>query len=65
VDLARHVDVYPERALRRAAARFRRRFESATAAATAQGLSLEALDAAAWWHLWQAAEQGGEGAGEA
>lgn len=61
VGLARHVDVDPERALRRAVARFRRRFESAAAAAKAQGLNLGALDPAAWWHLWQAAGRGEDG----
>ncbi|MDP8927375.1 MAG: nucleoside triphosphate pyrophosphohydrolase [Actinomycetota bacterium] len=58
VGLSRHLHVDPERALRRATARFRRRFESAMAAATAEGLNLEALEPARWWRLWQAAEQG-------
>lgn len=58
VGLARHLHVDPERALRRATAGFRHRFESAVAAATAEGLDLAALEPAAWRRLWQAAEQG-------
>ncbi len=58
VGLARHLHVDPERALRRATARFRRRFEAALAAAHAEGLNLEALEQAMWWRLWEAGEQG-------
>ncbi|MFN2556050.1 MAG: nucleoside triphosphate pyrophosphohydrolase [Nitriliruptorales bacterium] len=57
VALARQLDVDPERALRRAAARFRSRFESAAAAAAEEGLSLETLDPASWSRLWEAAGQ--------
>lgn len=58
VGLARHLHVDPERALRRATARFRRGFEAALTAANAEGLNLDALEPATWWRLWEAGEQG-------
>jgi tetrapyrrole methylase family protein/MazG family protein len=51
VNLSRHLGVDPEQALRRAAARFERRFKTMEKAGTLSGLSLEELD-----RLWEAAK---------
>jgi XTP/dITP diphosphohydrolase len=61
VGLARHLDVDPERALRRAAAEFRRRFEAAVATARRDGLDPGRLDGEDWLRLWRAAEHGEPG----
>ena len=52
VNLARHLDVDPEQALRAAAGRFDRRFRAMEAGGTLAGLSLEDLDA-----RWEAAKR--------
>ncbi len=49
---ARHQGVDPEEALRRANAKFERRFRAMEARAAERGVALEALDAAAWDALW-------------
>jgi tetrapyrrole methylase family protein / MazG family protein len=52
VNLARHLEVDPEQALRRAAGRFERRFRVMEEAGSLSGLSLEELD-----RRWEAAKQ--------
>jgi tetrapyrrole methylase family protein/MazG family protein len=52
VNVARHLDVDPEAALRAATAKFRRRFEAVEALAGTRGLSLDALDLGALDALW-------------
>jgi MazG family protein len=52
VSLARHLDVDPEAAARRASRTFRSRIESVLAAAAAGGQDPRDLDAAAWTTLW-------------
>jgi tetrapyrrole methylase family protein/MazG family protein len=52
VNVARHLDVDPEAALRAATAKFRRRFEAMEALAATRGPSLDALDLAALDALW-------------
>jgi tetrapyrrole methylase family protein/MazG family protein len=52
VNVARHLDLDPETALRGATAKFRRRFEAVEARATARGQSLETLDLAGLDALW-------------
>ena len=56
VNLARHLEVDPETALRAASAKFRRRFEQVEAAAAARGLDLAELDLAALDALWDEAK---------
>ncbi|MBN2114644.1 MAG: nucleoside triphosphate pyrophosphohydrolase [Acidimicrobiia bacterium] len=51
VNLARHLEVDPEQALRRAAARFERRFKAMEKGGTLLGLSLEEMD-----RRWEAAK---------
>jgi MazG family protein len=51
VNLARHLEVDPEQALRRAAARFERRFKTMEKAGSLSGLSLEEMD-----RRWEAAK---------
>lgn len=53
VNLARHLTVDPEQALRRAAARFERRFRLMEKAGSLSGLSLEEMD-----RRWEAAKAG-------
>ena len=53
---ARHLEVDAEDALRRAALKFERRFESMERAAEAAGLVLNELDAARWEELWRDAK---------
>jgi MazG family protein len=53
---ARHLEVDPEDALRRAALRFERRFECMEASAERTGQSLSGLDAAQWQQLWDQAK---------
>ena len=52
VNVARHLDVDAEAALRAATAKFRRRFEAVEALAGSRGLALDALDLAALDALW-------------
>jgi tetrapyrrole methylase family protein/MazG family protein len=52
VNVARHLRVDPETALRAATMKFRRRFEAVEALATERGQSLDALDLAALDALW-------------
>jgi MazG family protein len=52
VGLARHLGVEPERAMRRAAGKFRTRFEAVLALAAEQGTDVDALDRQAWLSLW-------------
>jgi tetrapyrrole methylase family protein/MazG family protein len=52
VNVARHLDVDAEAALRAATAKFRRRFEAVEALARARGLVLDALDLPALDALW-------------
>jgi MazG family protein len=52
VSLARHLDVDPEAAARRASRTFRSRIESVLAAAAAGGQDPRDLDAEAWTTLW-------------
>jgi MazG family protein len=54
---ARHLKVDPEESLRRACARFERRFIEMERLAGAAGQRLEQLDAAAWDALWNAAKR--------
>lgn len=56
--LARHLEVDPETALRRANARFEARFRALEALAGQRGLSLEELDAAAFDSLWNDVKRG-------
>lgn len=55
VSLARHLDVEPEGALRRAAGRFRDRFERALELARQDGSGPGELDTDAWLELWERA----------
>jgi uncharacterized protein YabN with tetrapyrrole methylase and pyrophosphatase domain len=52
VNVARHLDVEPEAALRVAVHKFRRRFEGVEQRATERGLTLSSLDLAALDALW-------------
>lgn len=54
VGLARHLDVDPEAAMRRAARKFATRFESVLAVAGERGLDPAELDREAWLSLWDA-----------
>ncbi|MSQ66696.1 MAG: nucleoside triphosphate pyrophosphohydrolase [Gammaproteobacteria bacterium] len=56
VNLARHLGVDAERALRLANTRFEQRFEQMEARAQDAGQSLEGLDAGAWESLWKQAK---------
>ncbi|MDQ4129390.1 MAG: nucleoside triphosphate pyrophosphohydrolase [Actinomycetota bacterium] len=56
VGLARQLDVDPERALRRAVEKFRRRVEALLAAAADQGLDPASLERDRWLQLWDAVE---------
>ena len=58
VALARHLDVDPEAAARRAARAFRGRFESLLAAAERDGVEVADLDEHAWLARWQATDSG-------
>ena len=60
---ARHLKVDPEESLRRACARFERRFAAMERQAAAAGRPLEQLDAAAWDALWNAAKRAERGGG--
>jgi MazG family protein len=53
---ARHLEVDPEDALRRAALRFERRFECMEASAERSGQPLSELNAAQWEQLWDQAK---------
>ncbi|HEY1724886.1 MAG TPA: nucleoside triphosphate pyrophosphohydrolase [Steroidobacteraceae bacterium] len=53
---ARHLEVDPEDALRRATLKFERRFESMEACAGREGHSLSELDAGQWQRLWDHAK---------
>lgn len=53
VGLARHLDVDPETAMRRAATKFRRRFEAVLESARERGLDREDLDRDVWLGLWE------------
>jgi len=55
-NLARHVDVDPDQALRRANAKFIRRFERIEAALASDGRSLDGADLKEMEMLWQAAK---------
>jgi uncharacterized protein YabN with tetrapyrrole methylase and pyrophosphatase domain len=52
VNVARHLDVDPEAALRAATGKFRRRFEAVEALATERTLSLPDMELAALDELW-------------
>ncbi len=52
VNVARHLDVDPEVALRAATAKFRTRFEAVEALAAARGVTIDALDLAGLDALW-------------
>jgi uncharacterized protein YabN with tetrapyrrole methylase and pyrophosphatase domain len=52
VNVARHVHVDPETALRAATVKFRTRFEAVEALAAARGQTLDVLDLAALDALW-------------
>jgi tetrapyrrole methylase family protein/MazG family protein len=52
VNVARHLRVDPETALRAATVKFRTRFEAVEALATARGQTLDTLDLAALDALW-------------
>jgi uncharacterized protein YabN with tetrapyrrole methylase and pyrophosphatase domain len=56
--LARHLNVDPETALRRANNRFTERFAAMERLATARGQRLDGLDAAQLDSLWNQAKQG-------
>ena len=58
VNLARHLDVDPEAALRASSERFAARFQSMERAAASQGHQLQELDAAELDTLWNAAKKG-------
>jgi tetrapyrrole methylase family protein/MazG family protein len=62
VNLARHLEVDPEQALRRAAARFERRFKTMEKAGSLSGLSLEEMDRR--WEAAKAAEADPGGSAE-
>ena len=53
---ARHLEVDPEDALRRAALKFEQRFECMEQAAAERGLALDKLSAAQWDELWRDAK---------
>ena len=57
MNLARHLDLDAGRALRRANAKFERRFRSMEKLANAQGVDLSSLDIAAQEALWQKVKQ--------
>lgn len=57
VNLARHLDLDAESALRRATAKFERRFRALEAVLRARGETPEALDAERLERLWQAVKQ--------
>ncbi len=57
VNLARHLKVDPEQALRSTNAKFRRRFEGMEASAAGSSVSLVDLPAATLEQLWEAAKQ--------
>ena len=63
-NLARHLGVDPEAALRAATAKFRHRFAAMEAAGTMAGEDLSSLDAAAWDRRWSEAK-GRTGPGDA
>jgi uncharacterized protein YabN with tetrapyrrole methylase and pyrophosphatase domain len=52
VNVARHLKVDPETALREATAKFRRRFQAVEALAAERGLNMAGLDLAALDVLW-------------
>ena len=58
VNLARHLDVDPEAALRASSERFSRRFQAMEQAAAADGRELQDLDPPALDVLWNAAKKG-------
>ena len=62
VNLSRHLEVDPEQALRRAAARFERRFKSMEKGGSLSGLSLEEMDRR--WEAAKAAEADPGGSAE-
>jgi MazG family protein len=62
VNVARHLDVDPEAALRGATAKFRARFEAVEVLAAGRGLVLRSLDLAALDALWDEVKRSG-GAG--
>ena len=53
VNVARHLKVDPETALREATAKFRRRFQAVEAMAAERGLDLSGLDLVALDGIWQ------------
>ncbi len=57
VNVARHLDVDPEDALRAATVKFRNRFATMEAAAATSGQDLSGLDAAGWDRLWERAKK--------
>lgn len=59
VVLARHLDVEPEAALRRATTTFRTRFEAVLRRADARDLDTDALDAREWLALWDEVKEAG------
>ncbi|MBW3618637.1 MAG: nucleoside triphosphate pyrophosphohydrolase [Actinobacteria bacterium] len=63
VGLARHLHVEPEAAMRRAAAKFRTRFEDVLTRAAARGTDPADLDREAWLALWDEVKAGETGAG--
>ena len=56
VNVARHLDVDPEAALRSASAKFRGRFQLVEAIAAARGLDLQVMDLDALDALWDEAK---------
>jgi len=58
VNLARHLDIEPERALRRATAKFEARFRALEACAAEDGRGLDELSAAQLDRLWEAVKRG-------
>jgi uncharacterized protein YabN with tetrapyrrole methylase and pyrophosphatase domain len=59
VNVARHLNVDPEAALRGATAKFRQRFEAVEQLAAMRGLDLHALDLAALDALWDEVKTAG------
>ena len=57
VNVARHLDLDPEAALRSASAKFRTRFQIVEANAAARGLDLQAMDLTALDALWDEAKR--------
>ena len=57
VNVARHLDVDPESALRAATLKFRNRFAAMEAAAEQSGQDLGGLNAAGWDRLWEQAKK--------